>query len=359
MTEITFPDGLSNLRISGRNIVKDNVCYLGWSSSFLELALTGTRVTAKIRTDFWDCNMFYGRMAVFINDSVQPEKCFMLENGIEKEYELFSADSPKSVKLRLMKLSEAAFAKVGIISISVDGTVLEAPKPEYSRRIEFIGDSITCGYGVEGVYNVDEFSTETENPLKSYSIKTAHLCKAEYQLVSWSGIGVLSSYVDEDAAEPRNDWLMPPLYPYTDKGLENVIGFVDGKSHQLWDFSRFVPDVIVINLGTNDASWVKDIPERRNDFKREYLALLELVRKSNPDAYIVCTYGMMGTQLSDTIAEAVRSAQDEKITYLPLECQLDEDGIGADWHPSEKTHEKAAAKLSEYINQIFSRKELK
>lgn len=355
MTEITFPEGLSSVRLSPRYIVKDNICYLGWSGSFIEFSFTGRRVCARIKTDFWDCDRFYGRMAVFINGEENPVSCFMLENGTEKEYELFSSDSPQTVKLRLMKLSEAAFAKVGIISLCIDGNALEAPTPEFERRIEFIGDSITCGYGIEGVFNIDEFSTETENPIKAFPLRTAALCQAEYQLVSWSGIGVISSYVEEDAESPKNDWLMPPLYPYTDKGLENVIGFVDGKSHQLWDFSRFVPDIIVINLGTNDASWVKDIAERQEDFKRSYIDFLRLIRRNNPNACIVCIYGIMGTQLSDTIAEAVTLAGDEKIFYLPLDCQLDEDGIGADWHPSEKSHEKTAQKLSAFLNDIFKR----
>ena len=78
-----------------------------------------------------------------------------------------------------------------------------------------MGDSITCGYGIDGVWNKDVFSTETENPIKGYAYKTAQLCKSEFQYVSWSGMGVLSSWVDEKAEKPLDNWLITDIYPYT------------------------------------------------------------------------------------------------------------------------------------------------
>jgi len=355
MEKLTFPSDLGKIRICGRHIVKDNALWLSWSGSFLEIAFKGKSLSAHIKTDFWDCDRFYGRMAVIIDDCFDSPQCFMLENGTEKDYTLFSSDTERTVKIRLVKLSEAAYAKTAIMSLTVDGELLPPPAVQFDRRIEVIGDSITCGYGIEGVFEKDEFSTTMENPLKAYSIKLAQKCKAEYQLVSWSGIGTTSSYIDPDVDVPRNDWLMPPLYPYTDKGLENVIGFVDGKDYEEWDFSRFVPDVIVINLGTNDASWVRNIPERRTEYISTYVDFLKFIREKNPDSYIVCTYGIMGTDLSSAIDEVVSLMNDEKISYLPLEVQKEEDGIGADWHPSAVSHEKMAERLADYVNGIFAK----
>jgi hypothetical protein len=78
--------------------------------------------------------------------------------------------------------------------------------------------------------------------------------RAEYQMVCWSGIGIISNYTEQDT--PNEEWLMPVLYPYTDKACDLAIG----NDPELWDFSRFVPDCIVINLGTNDNSYTKGIP---------------------------------------------------------------------------------------------------
>ena len=95
-----------------------------------------------------------------------------------------------------------------------DGAGLR-PLPEKSRKIEFIGDSITCGYGIEGVCNVDVFNTPQENPFKNYALRTAKALDADYQLVSWSGIGLISDWIPPERDTPDETVLMPQLYPYT------------------------------------------------------------------------------------------------------------------------------------------------
>ena len=57
-----------------------------------------------------------------------------------------------------------------------------------------IGDSITCGYGVEGDVEDEIFCTAKENPSKAYSLLTAQELNAEYQIVAWNGKGVISAY---------------------------------------------------------------------------------------------------------------------------------------------------------------------
>ncbi len=355
MQKLTFPNDIDKIRISGRNLVKDNTLYFDWSGAFVELVFTGKKLTANIKTDFWDCDRFYGRIAVIVNDDKENATYIMLDNGVQKDYTLYECDEEKTVTIRIVKISEAAFAKVGYTAIEVDGVVLAPLKAKYSRKIEVIGDSITCGYGVEAKAAEECYSTATQNPLKAYSTLIAEKCSSEYQLVSWSGIGIVSNYVDPEVEEPLNNWLMPPLYPYTDKGLENVIGFKNGASHEEWDFSKYVPDVIVINLGTNDQSWVRQIPEREELFSTEYTRFLTFIREKNPNAYIVCTYGIMGTALADVLTKTVAGMNDDKITHFPLTEHLAEDGYGADWHPSAISHIKVADKLAPYINSIFEK----
>ncbi|MGN0642275.1 MAG: GDSL-type esterase/lipase family protein [Huintestinicola sp.] len=354
MNKTTFIADSAHVRTSGRTYFKDGIRYLGYTASFIEFEFTGTYASAEIWSDMTpDMDIFRAHAAVFINGSTTPAKRIKIESE-KAEYELFSSDTPQTVTIRLMKLSEAAFAKLGITKLTVCGENVRPTKPSSDRRIEFIGDSITCGYGIDGVWNKDTFSTDTENPLKGFALKTAAKCNAEYQFVSWSGIGVYSSWVDENAEKPLADWLMPMIYPYTDRGLENILGITD---HEEWDFSSYVPQVIVFNIGTNDHSFTKDIPERQEEFYKTYLGFLRLVREKNPDAYIICTYGIMGTILCDTenrAVEALRSEGDKKIEYIPLPEQLESDGIGADWHPSEISHSKMADILSKRINEVFT-----
>lgn len=356
MTALSFPADNAHVRVCGRSIFENGIRYLGYTCSFIEFEFIGTYACAEIISDLTpDMDIFRAWAAVFVNGSEEPSKKFKLDEK-NAVYELYRADEPQKVKIRLMKISEAAFAKMGISEIRIEGELCAPPKPQSERRIEFIGDSITCGYGIDGVWNKDVFSTETENPLKGFAYKTARKCGAEFQYVSWSGIGVYSSWVEDNAEKPLDNWLMRDIYPYTDSGLENTLGREGHENHEKWDFSKYVPQVIVFNIGTNDHSWTKDISERQAGFGKAYYEFLEFVRANNPNAYIICTYGVMGTVLCEEEnrqVEKFKSEHDDNICYIALSEQDEADGIGADWHPSAKTHEKMSDIISAKINEIF------
>ena len=124
-----------------------------------------------------------------------------------------------------------------------------------------------------------------------------------------------------------------------------------------WDFSKRQPDVIVINLGTNDASYVKNDAAKKQEFTGEYVSFLKQVRQKNPDAVIFATLGIMGADLysciEDAVEQYVNETADSKVHAMKFDTQSMSDGIAADWHPSEKTHEKAAEKLSAKIKEVM------
>lgn len=356
MSRITFHADDAHVRTGGRSLYENDIRYIDYTNSFIEFEFVGTYAEAELVTDLIPSEEIFRAYAVVIvnGDDSAPKRLKLDEK--KAVYELYSSDKPEKVKIRLMKTSEAAFAKMGVASVTVDGELCDVPKPEFERRIEFVGDSITCGYGIDGVFNVDTFSTDTENPLKGFAYKTAKKCNAEFQYVSWSGIGVISRWVDENATEPLTDWLMPDIYPYTDSGLENTLGREGHENHTKWDFTSYVPQVIIFNLGTNDHSWTKRIPERMADFRKIYYSFLELLREKNPQAYIICTYGIMDDILKDEESGAVeqfKKEHDDRICYLPLPVQDEADGIGADWHPSEKSHEKVSEIVAAKANEVF------
>lgn len=351
-----FPADEAHVRVCGRSLYENGIRYLSYTNSFIEFEFTGVSARAEITSDLTPPeDIFRGWVGVCINGETIPSKKFKLD-AKEGVYELYRSDEPKTVKIRLMKLSEAAFAKMGIVKITLEGELLPPPKALSERRIEFVGDSITCGFGIDGVWNKDAFSTETENPIKGYAYKTALKCRAEFQYVSWSGMGVYSSWVADDAVKPLDSWLAHDIYLYTDSGLENTLGREGHENHTPWDFSKYVPHIILFNMGTNDQSWTKHIPERCGVFKERYYSFLKLLREKNPGSYIVCTYGVMGTDLVPEEKECVdrfRKELDGRIEYIELPVQLESDGIGAEWHPSEKTHDKMSELLSKRLNELF------
>ena len=62
------------------------------------------------------------------------------------------------------------------------------------RKIEFIGDSMTCGYGVETMDEKEGFSDETENHYYTYAALTARALNAQHVVVARSGIGIYRNY---------------------------------------------------------------------------------------------------------------------------------------------------------------------
>ena len=116
------------------------------------------------------------------------------------------------------------------------GGALLAPPPAPDRRLEVIGDSISAGYGVEGADQYCSFTAATENHEKTYEAVAANKVGADLVTVAWSGIGMLRDY----SGDTSNN--MPARYDLT-------LPLSAGSS---WDFSRYVPGAVVINLGTND-----------------------------------------------------------------------------------------------------------
>lgn len=351
--KMSFKANENNTRIIGRTKVIDDVRYINYSCSGIEFEFIGTNASVILVSDRskWD-EMHKAWVAVFINDEAVPSKRFSLEKD-EDIYKLYDCRTPRKVKIRLIKMSEAAFAKVGIKEIIIEGKGGITPTICKKHCIEFIGDSITCGYGIEGVFNTDIFNTAQENPWEAYAAKTARYFDADFNLVSWSGIGVISFWTDQDEPNTK-EWLMTDLYKYTDGGMDRRLG---KSEYEVWDNSMFIPDLIVINLGTNDASYSKGIEKRVEQFSKGYYKLLQQVRKCNPDAEIICTLGAMGQELCPAVETTVdnfkRESSDKKIHTAFFAVQLESDGIGANWHPSLKTHDKMSKKLTKEVKEVM------
>lgn len=346
------------VKVTGRTLFAEGVRYLGYSGSSASFTFVGKKAVAEIWSDAdaWGEEL-KGRIAVYVNNGEEPVKRICLDKP-EGIYTLYESDTEEQVTVKIMKYSEAAFGKCGIRYIEIDTDKLCPPPTACERKMEIIGDSITCGYGVEAENELQPFHTATENPTKSYSLLTAKDLGAEVNLVSWSGNGIVSGYVEETATEPSDKWLMPEVYRYTDiSGSEKLFG-EDESRWEKWDFSRFVPDIILINLGTNDCSWCKDIQERKNDYRDRYVEFLKYIRENNPGAEILCMLGTMDQRVLKELEEAVKifktTQKDEKVHFLSLPPQNPEDGYGADWHPCEFTQKKTAELVVREVKRIMN-----
>ena len=350
--DTSYTPDASNVKLIGRTLSNDGVLWLAHSASGIEFTFKGTHASIDVKGDgsaFGSADS-QARFAVYVNGERKLDE--MVDN-FEKSYEIFSSDSPEDVTVSVIKLSESANSTFGISSINVTSENGISPTPAKDLKIEFIGDSITCGYGVDDEDRDHHFSTKTEDATKTYAYKTAAALDADYSFVSYSGHGIVSGYSSN--GEKVAEQLVPPVYEQFAKTYGSSAGLFDETTP--WDFSAFVPDYIVINLGTNDISYVTD-KERREEFISGYADFIKQVRNCNPDSHIVCALGTMGASLNSSVKKAVEryteESGDTNVTYLAFAQQSDKDGLAADWHPTEKTHEKAAERLVEHINSLIN-----
>ncbi len=245
-----------------------------------------------------------------------------------------------------MKYSEPEYAPLGVKWLEIDSEVLLPPPEKKQRKIQIVGDSITCGYGVEGSLADAFHRTCTENPMKSYSLLTVTELEAEAEVIAWNGKGVITEYIGDDRECVEDSWLVPMLYEYTDAGCERDYFHAPQDVWEKWEHNSYEPDLVLINLGTNDASYTREIPERNEEFKKAYLAFLIRIHTLHPASKILCMGGTMDRRLCDAINCAVKEFQEDNsdvsIEFLALPPQREEEGFGTFWHPTEITQRKTA-----------------
>ncbi len=339
---LTVPATEENVRLIGRTCASDGVTWLPQSGSAVEFAVTATRVEIEVTGDdhVHQEETLRPRFAVLVDGAVVLDDTM---SEPTRNVEAFASDVPQSHVVKVIHLSEARRGAVGVKSIAVasDAASPVAPTATKGLSIEFIGDSITCAYGVESAGPDEPFKTTTENFMKSYAYLTAQALDADYGTVCYSGFGIVSGWTG--TAEKNADMLLAPLY-----------GIVAKEYPQPWDTASHPYDVVVINLGTNDFTYTGTDDARTQEFSRGYADFLAQVRGRNPGAHIVCTLGTMGCQeLYPYLEQAVESFRastgDDRITcYLSQESDV-ADGLGAQEHPSAVTQQKSADQLAEVI----------
>lgn len=279
------------------------------------------------------------RFAIYADGNLIVDECV---DYYERTYRIDT--SYEGTTITLIKLSEAmysSFAVSGIASYSMEDIF---PIEDNELKIEFIGDSITCGYGIDaGAYG--SFSTETENFSKSYAYFTAQNLNADYSAICFSGYGVVSGYTENGY---KTDKLVMNEY---DKAC-----IIEG-SEYFWDFSKNKTDLVIVNLGTNDASYCADSYSGRLEFIAAYVNLIKTVREKNPTAFILCILGDMNNSLFSSIENAVNrytsETWDSKVEAFTLSYKMGENDIVIDGHPGEKSNRYASTVLTEKIRNLI------
>jgi lysophospholipase L1-like esterase len=246
----------------------------------------------------------------------------------------------------IQKRTEAFVGKGQFQGFILDeGKGLIEPEPAPERRIEFIGNSITCGYGVEGASANSPFKNETENATLSYAALTGRALNADYAMVAYSGKGVVRNYGD---ANKTSTDPMPSLYGRT----------LCSDSTKTWDYTSWVPQVVVINLGTNDFS-TQPYPDK-SVFQDAYKQLINRVQSQYPDVAVFCLNGPMigeppGSYIEEVVVDCWQNNSNNKVYYIGISTStLLMSDRGSDWHPNVSGQQKTADVVVPLIQSIMN-----
>lgn len=290
----------------GRTYTKARIHWFNWSGAGFSVRFQGSGLAAEIYSNAPEAKDI-AYLKVYVDG--QEQKDIRLSKDIQMVTLAENLDPNVEHTVQVRKRTNARSSTAGLSRlVLMDGKVLEPEKPK-ERLIEFIGDSLTVGYmaSKEGK-TATAWSTLTEDVTGTYIPQIANAFDAEYQVVAISGRGVVRNNGGDEKT------LFPEIYQKLD---------IYNNPDVDYDFAT-QPDVIVINLGSNDESAAnKDLPAKT--FRKGMKAFLQQVRESNPEAQILCTYGLVRTGLSESIEQVVselKDAGDQNIHYLQLEqCQ--------------------------------------
>ena len=320
------------------------------SASSFEVKFTGTKVTLDLYATKYNDSRYKPYAVIIVDNDYNNRFRFPLTKknneviisdvisvngqGINNEANGTSTGLKNDGKVHTIsvyKSTESTNSHMGLKSISTDGSFI--PEIEVKERlIEFIAASSSTGHG--NLASSGEQSTANSDCMQAFSYLTARALDADISIYSASGWGV-----------KRSKWTQP------DQNLYDAYKYVDFYSTERWDVTTYTPDVIVINLGTNDYSYINDNTtpaekaKRMEDFINQYVDFLNYLSSAYPNCKIIVFYGLMneGKEIYDPTDRIVELAQQSNPTIAKI--QVSGDGKGINGHPSVASHKQVAEQL--------------
>jgi len=203
------------------------------------------------------------------------------------------------------------------------------------RKIECIGNSITCGFGndTSGIPCGKGEWFDQHNAWMSYGAIAARTLKAQWHLTAVSGIGLIHSCCNMTITMPQ------------------VFDRMDVRGNQGdWDFSGYQPDVVTVCLGQNDG--IQDSVT----FCGAYVKFVQHLRQVYPGAQIVVLTSPMGNAeltavLKRYIYGVIGALGDSKVSSFFFSKQW---GHGCASHPDIGDDLEIAAELTGYLRGLMN-----
>ncbi len=315
-------------KLLGRPYYVDDVPGFTWSNSGIEFCAKCDRIT-----------VFFGE-----NQTMQPVmfkiyvdnreiKTSVVGKGITAVIENLT---DKIHHIKILRISEGSKC-VSVERVQIYGKHPEFSMPENNQKLklEFLGDSITAGYGVLADGKKMEYTTYEQDSTMTYAYLAAKALDADIRTICISGEGICHSCGDFVGTTFIN------FFNRTTRGKE---GFTP---------DDYIPDVFVVNGGTND----KRSHVSCEDFKAGVIALLQDIRSKYPQTPIIWMYGMMVHVFDEELIEAIEQFnKTDKNTYCLIVKSVNDykNQKGTYGHPNVNASVRCSRILVKKIREILS-----
>lgn len=329
------PANAAEVSVVGRcERMPDGSVRYDWTGVYVQADFTGGRIAATISCEGASFhNVFIdGRFVRKIKvEGADPQRV-VLADGLPKG----------THRLRLQKCTEGEFGVVTLHNFVVDRLAKVSAVEPAGRMIEVVGDSYTCGYGTESDRAEDPFELATENCDKAYACIVARYFGADYALVAHSGQGIVRHYGDSVQISANN---MPRRWAQV----------YDEHGAAPYAFDAYTPQLVMINVGTNDFSPTA-IPTVEQ-YVGGYVALVDSIRARYPGVAILCVTPHSASPYLSAALDALRvrvATRDRVFMANRLDNVVSGNGdLGASYHPNYLGQKKIAMSLIPQVATIM------
>jgi len=333
------------VRVVGRTQAVDGAIRMGWPGTEVHLAFEGMSCAVRLASTG-------GILAVRLDGRPLPD-IVLLETVDDTLLAIGKRLRPGRHELVLGKRTEGMLGTVSVKGFRIPGRALAA-KDTATRRIEFVGNSITAGFGVLDSVKEHGFSPFTEDVYSAWAARAAKAVGAQAHYLAYSGRGLVRN---EDLT---TEGTLPRLYDRRGP---------DG-SWERWDSTAWMPDVVVVDLGDNDFARAP-LPDSAA-WEDSMVAFVAQVRAFHGQVPIILVDGPMMSDFWPLDAEgrplptltrmrahlgnvARRTGKPGlgKVAVLHLTPNDPKRGYGAAWHPNRAQAELNGRELTAALKGIM------
>ena len=354
------------IKFIGRTRIENDKLFINFSGSGVKFKVLTETLLIKMYSPRYNETNSYPYISILIDDE-------RYDYGVcEEHLEIKITLSKNPHVIQILKRTESPVSFAAIEDIVCDEFL--ALEKEEKLKIEFFGDSLTCGFGNLCNNPNLPFTTHTESFLESYAYLTAKMLNADYSAICVSGFPIYKSRWNEGF----------PIDSVAD--MVSICDYSEDMTFDTahtWDNNKFIPNVVVVNLGTNDCSyftegqnWVDELVKEKGSFE---LALKEPVFQERlfglgekvkaflsklfelygENLKVIWALGMIevNDHVQKVIDKAIEEFNNPNVYQLQFTSLKKSNDRGAVWHPGAMMHKNAALELVELIeNNILGGK---